>query len=73
MLEEELEIGMRLWSKQLTLTEGVYVLEMDTVFSVHCVTDCRPLAIAVTYIYSYVRSDCLSEAPPLTSSGICVM
>lgn len=66
---------MRLWGKQLTLTERLYVLELDTVSSKHCVTDGRLLAIAVTYtyIYSYARSDCLSEAPLLTSSGMCVM
>lgn len=73
MLEEELEIGMRLWGKQLTLTEGEYVLELDIVSSEHCVSDSRLLAIAVTKINSYARSDCLSEAPPLTSRGICVM
>lgn len=73
MLKGKLEIGMRLWSKQLTLIEGLYVLELDTVSSEHCVIDGRLLAVAVTYIYSYARSDCLSEDPPLTSRGICVM
>lgn len=71
MSEEELELGLRLWGKQLTLAEGVCVLETDTVSSEHCVPDGRPLAIAVTY--SYASSDCLSEVTPLTSSGICVM
>lgn len=73
MLKGELEIGMRLWGKQLTLTVGLYVLELDTVSSEHCVSDGRLLTIAVTYMYLSARSDCLSEAPPLTSRGICVM
>lgn len=73
MLKGELEIGMSLWGKQLTLTEGLYVLALDTVSSEHCVSDGRLLSIVVTYMYLSARSDCLSEAPPLTSRGICVM